>query len=68
MTKNIWSPFDIPPPSNGDQIFSITRKGGPVICFWKALNKLRAFQKYDTFPFCGDQKFWSPQGLAIEKI
>jgi len=112
VTKNIWSPFDIPPPSNGDQIFwvaiwhthtigwwpkhfnhrsmvgvcqmatqkiwspfdkspidgnqifSIARKGGPVICFWKALNKLRSFQKYMTrFPsvvtkIFGHHKVW----------
>jgi hypothetical protein len=37
-TQEIWSPFNKSPILDGDQIFSIARKGGLVICFWKALN------------------------------
>jgi hypothetical protein len=47
-TQKIWSPFDKSPLLNGDQIFLIAKKGGHVICFWKALNKLKVFQKHMT--------------------
>ncbi len=54
VTKKIWLPFDTPPLSDGNQIFSVTKKGGCIVFFGKPLT--RTLHNIWHALFYGDQK------------